>query len=330
MTKNQPSFSDIEHEGSRRTTRRTEFLEAMDEIIVWNEWVDLIRPFYYATGGRGRPARELEVMLRMYLLQVWYSLSDVGCEEACIDIYPMRSFLKLESANTQVPDATTLANFRHMMEENKIDELLFSSLRTCLSEGGVMYRGGSILDATFIESSASTKNAKGKRDEEMHQAKKGKNWHHGMKMHVAVDAGTGLIHSLTGTPANVHDLDEAVNLIRDDDHTVYGDSGFTGIEKRPEIQNDDRLKNIDYRINRRKGSVKSDFDKQIEKRKSSVRSKVEHPFHIIKNIFGLRKTPYRGIRKNLVRLRMAALSANLYMLMMANRRTDGTPLFDSA
>ena len=330
MATSQPSFSDIEHDSSRRSTRRSEFLHAMDEIIVWDEWVGLIKPFYYERGGRGRPARELETMLRMYLLQVWYSLSDVACEEACIDIWPMHRFLRLRDADGQVPDATTLANFRHMMEENKIDELLFSSLRACLEKGGVMYKGGSIMDATFIESSASTKNAQGKRDEEMHQAKKGRNWHHGMKLHIGVDAGTGLIHSVSGTAANVHDLDEAINLIRDDDHTVYADSGYTGIEKRPEIQGDEHLKGIDYRTNIRKGSVKTDFDRQIERRKSSVRSKVEHPFHTIKDIFGLKKTPYRGIHKNLVRLRMAALSANLYMLAGANRRIDGTPLFSTA
>jgi len=326
MTSRQASFSDIEHGSARRTTRRSEFLRIMDEIIVWEEWVDLIRPYYYKEGGVGRPCRDLETMLRMYLLQVWYTLSDEGCEDACIDIWPMRTFLKLKTIDTQVPDATTLANFRHMMEDNKLDELLFSTLRKCLEDGGVMYKGGTIMDATFIESTTSTKNAAGKRDPEMHQAKKGKNWHHGMKLHIGVDAGTGLVHSVSGTAANVHDLDEAHKLMRKDDHTGYGDAGYQGIEKRPEIKDDEHLKEVDFRINIRKGSVKTDFDKGIENRKSSVRSKVEHAFHIAKNIFGFKKTPYRGIKKNLARARMVLLSVNLYMLMMAGRRIDGSPL----
>jgi len=129
----QPSFSDIEHSSARKMTKRKEFLSAMDEIIVWDEWVDYIKPYYYSEGGRGRPARELECMLRMYFIQVWFSLSDVGCEEACIDSYAMGAFLKLK-AGEEVPDATTLANFRHIIEKNKLDEVLFSTLSKGLAE----------------------------------------------------------------------------------------------------------------------------------------------------------------------------------------------------
>jgi IS5 family transposase len=326
MTGRQTSFTDIEHQGARRSTRRSEFLAVMDEIIEWDEWVGYIRPHYHSAGGRGRPARELEVMLRMYLMQVWFSLSDVGCEEACIDIWPMRSFLKIEAQSGQVPDATTLANFRHIIEQNKLDETLFGSLVAELAKNGVMYKGGTIVDATFIESTSSTKNATGARDPEMHQAKKGKNWHHGMKCHVGVDAGTGLVHTITATAANVSDIAETHKLIRGDDEVLYGDAGYVGIEKREEIAGDGHLRNMEYRICKRKGSVRNDEDKAIENRKSSTRSKVEHIFHIVKDIFGFRKTVYRGIAKNLTRLTMCMLSVNLYMLKMANRRIDGTPI----
>jgi IS5 family transposase len=300
----------------------------MDEIIVWDEWTEMIRPHYYVDGGRGRPARELEVMLRMYLLQVWFTLSDVGCEEACIDSYAMHSFLKL-GPNEQVPDATTLANFRHMMEKDSLGELLFASLTKLLQDGGVMYRGGTIVDATFIESTYSTKNASGKRDPEMHQARKGKTWHHGMKLHIGVDAGTGLPHTLTTTPANIHDLDEVHKLIRGDDVVLYGDAGYRGITGRDEIKNDEHLSGIDYRINEMKSKIKSDDDKATENRKSSTRCKVEHVFHVIKDLFGLRKTPYRGLAKNTERLIWAVMSASLYLLAQANRRTDGSALFDT-
>lgn len=325
MPTGQTSFSDIEHSGARRTTRRSEFLAIMDEIICWDEWVDLIRPYYH-DNKHGRKARDLEVVFRMYLMQVWFSLSDVGCEEACIDIWPMRSFLGMDPVSEQVPDATTLANFRHIIEKNKLDEKLFGALTRMLAEKGVMYKGGTIVDATFIESTASTKNTSGARDPEMHQSKKGKNWHHGMKLHVGVDAGTGFVHTITTTPANTSDIAEAHRLFRKDDGVGYGDSGYVGIEKRDEIMEDKHLKTMEFRICRKKSTVKNDVDKAIENRTSSTRCKVEHVFHIMKDIFKFKKTPYRGLAKNTTRITVTMLSVNLYMLMMANRRLDGSPI----
>jgi IS5 family transposase len=326
MAHKQMSFSEIEHSGERRTTRRAEFLSVMDEIIPWDEWVAYIRPHYYKGKGPGRPARDLETMLRMYLMQVWFTLSDVGIEEACIDIWPMRRFLGIDPVSGQVPDATTLANFRHIIEKDRLDEVLFAALTEALSEAGVMWKGGTIADATFIESTSSTKNKSRKRDPEMHQAKKGKNWHHGMKAHVGVDAGTGLAHTVTATAANVSDIAEAHRLLRKDDHTAILDAGYVGIEKREEICGDEHLRAIEFQVMPRQSTVKTDTDKAIASRRASVRAKVEHVFHIIKDIFGLRKTPYRGIEKNHVRITMAVMSANLYMLIMANRRIDGSPI----
>jgi IS5 family transposase len=262
----------------------------------------------------------------MYLLQVWFSLSDVGVEEACIDIWPMRHFLGIESTAGVVPDATTLANFRHIIEKNRLDEVLFAALSKALTGGGVMWKGGTIADATFIESTSSTKNATGARDPEMHQAKKGKNWHHGMKAHVGVDAGTGLAHTVTATAANVSDIAQAHRLFRKDDHTGFLDAGYIGIEKREDILKDEHLKTMDFQVMPRQSTVKTDTDKAIVARRASVRAKVEHIFHIIKDLFGLRKTPYRGIEKNHVRIVMAVTSANLYMLAMANRGIDGLPI----
>ena len=325
MAAKQTTFSEIEYLSARRKTKRQEFLDIMDEIIPWDEWTSLIRPYYHS-NKEGRPSRDLEMMLRMYLMQVWFSLSDVGTEEACIDSFAMRKFLGTDVASNQVPDATTLANFRHIVEAHNIDKILMNAITTNLAKAGVMYKGGSIVDATFIESTSSTKNATGKRDPEMHQAKKGKNWHHGMKMHAGVDAGTGLVHTITTTAANVSDIAEAHKLIREDDEFVYGDAGYIGIDKRPEVTGDEHLKEVEFRINKKRSTIKDDVTKEIEKRKSSTRSKVEHVFHIIKDIFGYRKTAYRGLAKNTTRLTMCALLTNVYMLMMANRRLDGTPI----
>jgi len=321
----QQTFSDIEYSRRKRKTKRDEFLEIMDEIIPWEEWIAFIIPYYYE-GRRGRPPKGIEKMLRMYMLQMWFNLSDEGVEDAIYDSYAMRKFMRLDFCEEQVPDATTLLKFRHIMEEHKLGQVLFNAIRDGLDKSGHIMHGGSIVDATIIDAPSSTKNTEKKRDPEMHQTKKGNEWRFGMKMHVGVDAGTGYVHTLEATSANEHDITVASKLIRDDDNVVYGDSGYIGLEKRLEIQEDAQKHAIDYRINRRPGRISKkpesagkNWDSYIENRKSSVRCKVEHPFRIVKCIFGYRKVAYRGLEKNLNRFYMLFGSANLLMCAWAGR-----------
>jgi IS5 family transposase len=289
----------------------------MEEIIPWDEWVSYVEP-YYPEGKRGRPPMGIGKMLRMYLLQIWFNLSDEGAEDAIYDSYAMRKFMGVNFMNEQVPDATTLLNFRHLIEESGLGKAFFDAINRCLEKCGHMMKGGTVVDATIINAPSSTKNASKSRDPEMCQTKKGNQWYFGMKCHMGVDAGTGYIHSIEATSANVHDVAEAANLIRSDDEVVYGDAAYLGIEKRPEIIEDKHKSKIDYRINQRPGKVNGfeedpgrDWFCYIEHQKSSVRAKVEHPFHIIKNTFGFSKVCYRGISKNLNRLYLLAASANL-------------------
>ena len=184
--------------------------------------------------------------------------------------------------------------------------------------------GGTVVDATLIAAPKSTKNREGKHDPQMHQTKKGNEWHFGMKIHSGVDAGSGYVHTITGTSANIHDIVETSKLIREDDTVVYGDSGYTGAMKRPEFQKDAHLSAIELRINVRPSSIRVpksyqgiNWDRQIENRKSSTRARVEHPYLIVKNYFGYKKAVYRGIRKNLNRFHVLFASANLYMLAKA-------------
>ena len=248
----QESFSDMEYRCRKKKTKREEFLEIMDEIIPWEEWVALIVP-HYPAGKRGRPPIEIETMLRMYLLQCWFNLSDEGVEDAIYDSYAMRKFMGINFFEQDVPDATTLLHFRHLLEEHGIGKLFFDAINRCLERAGRMMRGGSIVDATLISAPSSTKNAEKKRDPEMHSTKKGNQWRFGMKCHVGVDAGTGYVHTIEVTPANVHDVTVSTDLLREDDEVVYGDSDYLGIEKRPEVANDEHLSFIDYRINLRLG-----------------------------------------------------------------------------
>lgn len=317
MDIDQPSFTDIEYGNRRRVSRREQFLEAMDATIPWQVWVALIEPYYYADrpGKRGRKAKPVATMLRMYLLQVWFSLSDEGVEDAIYDSYAMRRFMGLDFAVEQVPDATTLLHFRHLLEEHQLGEKLLAAQNEVFQEQGWIMRGGSIIDATIIAAPSSTKNATGTRDPAMHQTKKGNQWYFGMKAHIGVDAGTGYVHTVTATAANVHDLDQAVNLVRADDEVVYADAGYQGALKRPEIAEHDDLSRITWRVAARKGALKTmpAHDREVQSRQASVRAKVEHPFLIVKRDFGFTKTRYRGIAKNLNHLNMLFASSNWLM-----------------
>ena len=241
----------------------------------------------------------------------------------------MRSFVGLNFLEEQVPDATTLLKFRHLLEEHKLGEAIFNDIKERLEQAGLMMHSGTIVDATIIHSTPSTKNKEGKRDPEMHQTKKGNQWYHGMKVHSGVDCGSGYIHTITGTSANVHDLEEASKLLRADDEVAYGDSGYLGLPNRPEIKEDEKLSKIKFRINRRPSSlnVKTGYDginweKVIEHQKSSVRCKVEHPFLIVKRQFGYCKTAYRGIAKNMNRFYMLFGCANLVMCIRGGRAKE--------
>lgn len=326
----QLTFSDLEYSNRKRITKKEKFLDMMDTIIPWEQWIKIIEP-YYPSGKRGRPPRGIEVMLRMYLLQNWFNLADEAVEDAIYDSYAMRSFMHLDFFEEQVPDATTLLKFRHLLEKEKIGEKIFTDVKERLDAAGLIMHGGTIVDATIIASTSSTKNKDKKRDPEMHQTKKGNQWYHGMKVHAGVDAGTGYIHTITGTAANVHDIDETHKLIRKDDEVVYGDSGYLGIEKHEEIKNDEHLHNIEFYINRRPSSIKTpdrykgiNWEKQIEHNKSSVRCKVEHAFLIVKRQFGYSKTAYRGIAKNMNRFNVLFACANLVICARAGRTCEFT------
>ena len=248
------------------TTKREVFLDTMNNIIPWDEWINIIVSFYPSVK-RGRPTIGIETMLRMYLLQVWFNLSDEGVEDAIYDSHAMRNFMKLNFMEESVPDATTLLKFRHLLEDNDICKKLFDDINNRLEDTGLIMHGGTIVDATIINAPSSTKNASGKRDSEMHQTKKGNQWYYGMK----VDAGSGFVHTITGTSANFHDSAEAHKLIRDDDTVVYGDSGYLGLLNKEEVLNSSHLSSIDYRINKRPSQLKTpdnyfgiNWDKEIE------------------------------------------------------------------
>lgn len=324
MAQMQASFADLADDGQRRRSRRAKFLDSMDAIVPWAEWTALVEP-HYPDGRRGRRPFGCERMLRMYLLQVWFSLSDEGCEDAVLDSRAMQRFVGVDTMSEQVPDATTLCKFRHLLERERLGERMLSELAAILQDRGVMMRGGSIVDATFVEAPSSTKNASRSRDPEAHQAKKGNNWHFGYKAHAGADAGTGLVHTVEVTAANVSDVAVAHRLLRPDDAFCYADAGYTGVAKRPEVAGDPALSSVEFKVARRRSVVpgrnhpEASWEPGIETALSRVRSRVEHPFHVVKDVFGLRKTRYRGLAKNRNMLSVAFALANLCLLAWSGR-----------
>ncbi|MGB9375554.1 MAG: IS5 family transposase [Jiangellales bacterium] len=227
----------------------------------------------------------------------------------------MRQFMGLDFGVEQVPDATTLLHFRHLLEKHQLGEKLFAAQNEIFDEQGWIMRGGSIVDATIIAAPSSTKNATGTRDPQMHQTKKGNQWYFRMKAHTGVDAGTGYVHSVSVTAASVHDLDQVTALVRADDEVVYADAGYQGVAKRPDSTGDEHLAGVDFRVAARLGRRRTmhEPDRAAESRQASVRAKVEHPYLIVKRDFGFTKTRYRGLTKNRNHLHMLFASANWLM-----------------
>lgn len=314
----QMSLSGLSDELAQVRTKKKEFLETMDRIIPWDEWITLIRPCYYK-GERGNKPYDLERMLRIYLLQNLYSLSDMATVAEVIDSRAFSDFCDVESSN-QVPDGDTLGRFRNLLIQNGLQEKLFAQVVELLIARGLILKKGTIVDSTFIDAPSSTKNREKKRDPEAHSAKKGNVWHFGYKAHVGVDRDSGLVHTVKVTSANVHDVTVAADLLTGEEETVHGDSGYLGAENRPEAVTHNKTgKRIRYKINRRPSQSKHNSTRskaQIKRReheKSSVRAKVEHVFAVVKRQLKFQKTRYRGLKRQVAKLNMLFALANLIL-----------------
>ena len=230
----QTSFSELEYSLKKKQTRRDRFLAEIEAVTPWAVLEKAVAPFYPSRGGRGRPPIGLTRMLRMYVAQQCFGLSDEGIEDALYDSQAIRRFVGIDLSRESAPDATTLLNFRHLLETHQLTESIFNAINGHLAEKGLLLREGTIVDATLIAAPPSTKNKDGKRDPEMHQSKKGKQWYFGMKAHIGVDAQSGLVHTVIGTAGNTSDVTQAQALLHGDESDVFGDSGYQGVEKRPE------------------------------------------------------------------------------------------------
>ena len=303
--------------GAARTNKK-EFLEKMDQIIPWEEFVEIIQPYYYK-GERGNKPYPLELMLRIFILQNLYDLADMKAMNEVLDSRAFTAFCSINSPD-EVPDGDTIGRFRNLLMEHDLQKKIFDAVLNLIAERGLILKKGTIVDSTFIEAPSSTKNQKKERDPEAHSSKKGNTWHFGYKAHIGVDRESGLVHHVVTTAANEHDVTVVNQLMHGDEDTLGGDSGYIGAEKRPDaITRNRKGKKIKYVICRKPSSIRKLSKsgqyaaKKREHEKSSVRCKVEHVFAVVKKLFGYRKTRYRGLRKQTAKNFIMFALANLYL-----------------
>src|SRR5262245_11824145 len=316
----QLTFGDAEYAGKGKSTRRERFLAEMDQVVPWKSLLSLMEPFY-PEAGNGRQPYPLDTMLRVHLMQNWFGLSDPGMEEALYEVASMRQFARLNLLEA-MPDESTILRFRHLLEQNEIAPQILERVNAHLVRKGLMLKRGTMVAATIIEAPSATKHAGGERDPEMHQTKKGNDWHFGMKAHIGADVDSGLVHTVVTTAANESDVAQIDQLLHGKEKLVHADAGYIGA---PEHAPDAK---VDWQIARKRGQInkianaKERAKAQGEERsKAQIRARVEHPFRVVKRQFGYTKVRFKGLMKNTAQIVTLFALANLYL---ARRRLMAT------
>jgi transposase, IS5 family len=305
------TFASLAYENKKKKTRREKFLEEMDQVIPWEELVQIIKK-YYPRAGNGRQPMPLERMLRIYFMQQWYGLSDPSMEDALYDIESLRRFADIDIEADVIPDETTILNFRHLLEKHELTKKIFEKTQRYLTEKGLLLREGTIVDATIINAPSSTKNRDNTRDKEMKQTKKGNQWYFGMKAHVGTDTDKGLAHSIVVTDAAVHDSQVMDELLHGEEQAVYGDRAYTSAKKKAEYE----AKGIKWCVNRKacRHYQLTPEDIEYNHKQSQVRAKGEHAFLVVKHLWHYQKVRYKGLFKNAAQVFSLFALANLYLV----------------
>jgi IS5 family transposase len=304
----QQTFASVAWTQKGKVTRRERFLAEMDAVIPWAELLRVIEP-HYPKAGNGRQPLGMEKMLRIYFVQQWFNLSDPQAEDALYDSESIRRFVRIELSEDVVPDETTILRFRHLLEQHGLTAKIFDLVKELLTAKRLLLKSGTIVDATIIAAPSSTKNATKTRDPEMKQTRKGNQWYFGMKLHIGSDT-KGRVHRVVATNAAAADITQLNDLLHGDERSVFGDQAYWKEADRQQFE----AAGVRYRMNRRPAGRQplSERWKQINRARSRIRARGEHPFHIVKRLWGFAKVRYRGLAKNLARAQTMFALANLY------------------
>jgi IS5 family transposase len=302
----QRTFASVAWQQKGKVTRRERFLAEMEAVIPWPRLLAVIAP-YYPRAGRGRQPLGLEKMLRIYFVQQWFTLSDPAAEDALYDSESIRRFVGVELGDDVVPDESTILRFRHLLERHQLTTALFDAVRDLLTEQRLLLKAGTIVDATILAAPSSTKNATGTRDPEMRQTRKGTQWYFGMKAHIGTDT-QGIVHTVLGTDAAVADITQLPALLRGTESVLYGDQAYDSRDNEMTCI----AAGMRYRIQKR--GQHTPQKQRLNRARSRVRSMVEHPFQVVKRLWGFTKVRYRGLAKNTAQLHTLFALSNLYRL----------------
>lgn len=303
---NQFCLSELNDGFNKQVSKRAQFLALMDKILPWDMLLNTIEE-HYPKGARGRPPVPSGCMLRIHFLQQWYSLSDPAMEQSLLDIPLMRRFAGVDA--DRIPDETTICRFRHFLERHGLTKTLFEATRAYLSERGLVLKAGTIVDATIVSASPSTKNRARRRDPEMRHTMKGGQRYFGMKAHIGTDLN-GVVHSAAVTDASVHDSKVMDDLLHGEEASVYGDKAYANDAKRDAAKG----AGVDWRVCRkaRRGRKLTCADHSFNRKSNRTRGRVEHVFGVVKNQWGYRKVRYKGLRKNAAQVFTLLMLANFY------------------
>ena len=306
----QPSFAALAYANKKKKTRREQFLDEMGLVVPWAKLVQVVEP-HYPKAGQGRPPLGMEKMLRIYFMQQWFNLSDPGMEDALYDMESLRRFAGIELGQDEVPDETTILNFRHLLERHQLTRKLFQQVTNHLEHQGLLVREGTIVDATIIAAPRSRKNASGQQDPEMSSTRKGTDWFFGHKLHVGTDSVRGLAHSAVVTTAKVHDSRVLPQLLHGQETALYGDTAYVNRARKRVYE----ARGLQWRVQRRapRKAPLREGDREWNREQNKVRAKVEHIFQVIKHLWGHRKVRYRGLAKNEAHCLSLLALANLYL-----------------
>lgn len=307
----QMGFAGIAYDTKKKSVRKEVFLAEMEKIVPWQEFAAVIEP-HYPKAGSGRRPMSLEMMIRIYCCQQWFSLSDPGMEDALYDIHSIQRFAGIELGRDAVPDETTILNFRRLMETHHLADRFLETVNAKLRDHGLMLTTGTIVDATLIAAPTSTKNAQNKRDPEMHQTKKGNQWYFGMKVHVGTETRKGLVHSVLATSANVHDSQVMDDLMHGEETVVYGDSAYASADRKEIYE----AQGIKWRVQHKakSGQPLTARQRKENRARSRIRAMGEHSFRVVKHLWGHVKTRYRGLDKNATQFTACFALSNLYIV----------------
>ena len=281
----------------------------MKNVIPWDSFMEEVMK-HEVQKPTGRKRTDALLLLKIHFLQQWYNLSDPGAEEAIYDRNSFQKFLGIDLLGHTVPDETTILNFRHFLEEHRLQTKFFAIVRNLLEAKHLLMKNGTVVDATIIQAPSSTKNEEKKRDPDMSSTKKGNEWYFGMKAHIGVDADSGFVHTVETSTAKVHDKAKMNELFHGEEKAKFGDKGYVGDEDKREA----RKTGIFWGV-LDKGRINhplSRSQKKRNKKMSSIRAIVEHPFQVLKCQWGFVKVRYRGLTKNSLQLQTLFMLINVF------------------